>query len=82
MPPFLLNNKNGTPSMTTTMVAVGFLVINLKLLISGITVFNKYTMSSFNGTDYAAALAAIGGIHVWNKKINKTPITPSEEKEQ
>jgi hypothetical protein len=64
------NKKTGKPSYTTTMVVVGFAIINLKLLLSGIEIMDKVKMSEFSGVDYAAALSAIGAIHVGNKKLN------------
>lgn len=72
----LKNKKTGKPSYTTTMVVVGFGVINLKLLLSGLEVGDKFKMSDFSGVDYAAALTAIGAIHVGNKKLNH----PKEDK--
>lgn len=63
------NVKTKKPSYTTTMVVVAFGVINLKLLLSGIEVMDKVKMSEFSGTEYAAALASIGGIYLWNKKV-------------
>lgn len=63
------NVKTGQPSYTLTMTIVGFFVINLKLLLSGIEIMDKIKMSDFSGTDYAAALAALGGIHIFNKKV-------------
>ncbi len=65
------NVKTGQPSYTLTMTIVGFLVINVKLLFSGIEVMDKFKMSDFSGVDYAAALSAIGGIHVFNKKVTR-----------
>ena len=63
------NVKTGKPSYTLTMTIVGFLVINIKLLFSGIEIMDKFKMSDFSGVDYAAALAAIGSIHIFNKKV-------------
>ena len=63
------NQKTNKPSYTTTMVVVGFGVINLKLLLSGMEIMDKVKMSEFSGVEYAAALSAIGGIYLWNKKV-------------
>lgn len=52
------------------MVVVGFGIINLKLLLSGVEIVDKIKMSDFNGVDYAASLAAISALHVGNKKLN------------
>lgn len=64
------NKKTGKPSYTITMVIVGFAIINLKLLLSGIEITDKVKFDSFTGVDYAAALSAIGAIHISNKKLN------------
>lgn len=66
------NAKSGQKSYTTTLVICGFFIINLKLLFSGVSVGKYFTCSQFSGTDYAAALAAIGAIHIGNKKVNST----------
>jgi len=68
----ILKNKNGIPSYTATITIVGFAIINLKLLFSGISLPHDIKMSEFSGVDYAAALSAIGGIHLWNKTIVKS----------
>jgi hypothetical protein len=65
------NTKTGRPSYTLTMALTGFFIINLKLLLSGVEIMDKVKMSEFSGVDYAAALAAIGSIHIFNKKVTK-----------
>lgn len=62
--------KTKKPSYTVTAFLVGFLVINFKLLFSGIQITEKIKMSDFSGIDYAAGVAALGGIYVLRK--NKT----------
>jgi hypothetical protein len=62
----------GRPSYTATMVVVGFLIINLKLLLSGIQITEKIKMSDFTGIDYSACLTALGGIHIFNKSKSNT----------
>lgn len=62
--------KTKKPSYTVTAFIVGFFVINFKLLFSGIEITDKIKMSDFSGVDYAAAVAALGGIYVLRK--NKT----------
>jgi len=57
----------GKPSYTATMVVVGFLVINIKLLLSGMQFTDAIRMSDFSGIDYSACLGALGGIHIFNK---------------
>jgi hypothetical protein len=66
----LINKKTGKPSYSTTMVVFGFFIINLKLLFSGIT-YKGIKCSDFSGVDYSACLAAISGLHIGNKIVNK-----------
>ena len=75
---FLLTNAvTNKKSYTTTMMVYGFAIINLKLLFSGIQLTNDIKLDTFSGVDYAAAIAAIGGVHLWannqdNKKDSQT----------
>ena len=39
-------------------------------------------MSEFSGVDYAAALTAIGGIYLWNKKALPPPSQESNKEEE
>lgn len=59
----LIKDSDGKPSVTMTAFVTGFIVVNTKLLISGLTIAG-YTMAVFGGGDYAAALSALGGIYV------------------
>jgi hypothetical protein len=77
---FILKNKAGEPSYSRTMVFFGFLVINIKLLLSGININNKFKMSDFSGTEYGIALAAISALHVGNKKLNGPQSDNKEDK--
>jgi hypothetical protein len=52
-------------------LVVGFAIINIKLLFSGIEVTDKIKMSDFSGTDYGAALAGLGVIYNWGKSQKK-----------
>lgn len=81
---FLLNNeKTKKPSYTITMIVFGFFIINLKLLLSGISITDTFKMSEFSGVDYSAALSALGGIHLFNKSItNKNNKSNPEEKQE
>jgi hypothetical protein len=67
----LLTNKKGDPSYSRTMVAIAFVVINIKLIFSGLQVGTFLTFSPFSGIDYAAALTAIAALHVSNKAVTK-----------
>jgi len=49
------------------MAVYGFAAVTFKLIVSGLTI-GGFTMSQFTGVDYAAAVAALGGVYSWNKK--------------
>lgn len=66
---FLITNlKTGKPSYVLTAFVMGVFVVNLKLILSGIE-FKGVKMSVFNGTDYAASIASLGGVYGLNKHI-------------
>lgn len=62
------NVKTGQPSYILTAFIIGITVVNIKLLLSGVNI-KGYKMSEFNGVDYSAAIAALGGIYTLNKKV-------------
>lgn len=67
-----LTDSNGKPSITTTAFFLGFIVICVKLLLSGIE-YKGIKMSDFTGTDFGIAIASLGGVYVLrnNPKENK-----------
>jgi hypothetical protein len=71
----LIKDSSGKPSVTMTAFVTGFLVVNAKLLISGLTIAG-YKMASFGGGDYSAAVAALGAVYVMRRSTGK------EESEQ
>lgn len=66
--------KTGKESVTLTVFIAGFGVATLKLLIAGLTI-GSVKMSDFSGIDYAAVLAALGGVYTLRKRdsIKKDP---------
>lgn len=66
----LIKDSSGKPSVTMTAFVTGFIVVNTKLLISGLTIAG-YTMASFGGGDYAAAVGALGAVYVMRRSGNK-----------
>jgi hypothetical protein len=66
---FLLKDTSGKKSTTLTAFIIGFITVNIKLLISGLTI-GGYTMSNFSGIDYSAALAALGAIYVLRRSTD------------
>lgn len=65
-----IKDSSGKPSLTATAFILGFLVVNGKLLLSGLTV-GGMTATAFSGTEYAAALAALGAIYVLRRNQPK-----------
>lgn len=69
---FLLKKDEGQGSYSLTFSVIAFIVINLKLIFSGIDIAHVVKMSEFGGTDYGVALAAISALHLGNKAVNKS----------
>lgn len=63
MQKFMFKNSKGEKSVTVTAFIIGFLIVNAKLLISGLTV-GSLQMAEFSGSEYAAAIGALGAIYV------------------
>jgi hypothetical protein len=63
---YLKDPKTGKASVTLTMFVVGFLVATGKLLVAGMTIVG-FKMEAFTGVDYAAAVAALGGVYTLRK---------------
>lgn len=78
---FLIKNSDGKPSTTMTAFIVGFAVVNLKLLISGLTL-GGYTMAAFSGGEYAAAVGALGAIYVMRRSQGKGGADGSTEEDK
>jgi len=67
----LINNSDGKPSTTMTAFVLGFVVVNLKLLASGLTI-GGYAMAPFTGGEYGMALGALGAIYVLRRGQKET----------
>lgn len=63
MDKFLLSDSNGKKSVTATAFILGFIIVNSKLLLSGLTIASLQ-LAPFSGVEYAAAIAALGSIYV------------------
>lgn len=59
----LIKNSDGKKSVTMTAFCVGFLIVNAKLVLSGMTI-GPVELAPFTGGEYAAAVAALGAIYV------------------
>jgi len=62
----LIKDSDGKPSVTMTAFVTGFVVVNLKLIVSGLTLAG-YKMAPFTGVDYSAAVGALGAIYVMRR---------------
>lgn len=67
---FFITDADGKKSLTRLMFTVGFLVVNAKLLLSGVEV-GGINMAPFSGVEYAAAITALGGVYVLRRSTNK-----------
>lgn len=65
----LFTNKDGKYSLTAVAFAVGFVICNLKLLLSGLEV-GTIKLGVFSGGDYAAAIAALGAVYVLRRNVS------------
>lgn len=83
MEKFLLKDSAGNKSTTVTVFILGAMIVNLKLIFSGMTI-GGLTLAEFSGTEYAAALMALGGIYVLRRTTGPTLAAkkiPNEEGE-
>jgi hypothetical protein len=71
----LLTDTSGKKSSTLTVFILGAVVVNLKLVLSGLTIYG-IEVPPFSGTDYAVALGALGGVYVLRRHY------PGEEPKQ
>lgn len=74
----LLKDSSGKKSTTVTAFVLGFIVVNLKLLASGLTLVG-YEMSAFSGGDYAAAIGALGAVYVMRRSTGNKYKGESDE---
>ena len=66
----LIKDSDGKKSITMTAFVLGFIVVNLKLIFAGMTVYG-ITIAAFTGVEYGAALGALGAIYVLRRKTAK-----------
>jgi len=69
-----MKDTSGNKSVTVTAFVVGFVLVNIKLMISGMELFG-HTMEVFTGTSYSMAMAALGGVYV----MRRATTTPKEK---
>jgi len=66
---FLLRDTAGKKSSTLTVFILGAIVVNMKLIFSGMT-FAGITLSDFSGSDYGVAMGALGAIYVLRRSTS------------
>lgn len=66
----LLKDTSGEQSLTATAFIIGFAIVNIKLILSGLTI-GDLTFSEFTGSDYGLALASLGAIYVMRRATSK-----------
>lgn len=67
---FLLKDSSGNPSVTMTAFVLGFIVVNAKLIFSGMTL-GGLKIAAFSGSEYALAMGALGAIYVLRRSSTK-----------
>ena len=65
-----IKDSSGKKSITMTAFVLGFLVVNAKLLMSGITI-GSIVFAPFLGSEYALSVAALGSVYILRRKIDK-----------
>lgn len=76
--PVFRDPKNNSPSVTMTAFAIGFVIASLKLLVSGMEL-DGIKMGSFDGSDFAMVMAALGGVYTLRRHSDS--VTGSERKQ-
>jgi hypothetical protein len=66
---FLVKDSKGKPSLTATAFIIGFVVVNLKLILSGFE-FENFKITLFSGGEYAAAVGALGAVYVLRRSTD------------
>lgn len=63
---FIYDPNNDDPSLTRALLIIGFIIANIKLLLSGISL-EKIKFGDFSGTDFAAVVGSLGAIY-WGRR--------------
>jgi len=74
MSKMFMKDSTGKSSVTTTVFIMGFIVVCVKLLLSGMS-FWGFEIPVFTGIEASAVIAALGGVYVLRRK----PV-PNEQK--
>lgn len=73
----LFKDSSGKKSVTMTAFVWGSLVVNLKLILSGMTVAGV-TLAGFSGSEYGVAMGALGAIYVMRRSTDPSVSKPVE----
>ena len=65
----LLTDTSGKKSATLTAFVTGFIVVNLKLIFSGMTI-GGIVLAPFSGSEFAVAVGALGAIYVLRRSTD------------
>jgi hypothetical protein len=68
---FLIKDNKGLPSVTLTAFILGFVVVNAKLIFSGMEIMNL-KIEQFSGGEYAAAIGALGAVYILRRNTDKS----------
>lgn len=63
---YLKDPKTGEPSVTMTMMVIGFVIASIKYLSAGVVV-GSVTLGASTGGDFAAVIGALGAIYAARK---------------
>ena len=63
--------ENDKPSVSLTLLMMGFIVAIVKLLFADMTV-GDFRFGAFSGADFAGVVGALGAIYGWRKQVKKT----------
>ena len=74
----LIKNSDGKKSVTMTAFVLGFVIVNLKLIFSGVTL-GGLNLAPFSGVEYAAAMSALGAIYVLRRQVEKKSNSEGEQ---
>ena len=67
---FLITDTSGKKSLTATAFLLGFIVVNIKFLLSGIIIAGS-TIPVLSGLEYAAAVGGLGAVYVLRRHTDK-----------
>ncbi|HLD91724.1 MAG TPA: hypothetical protein VI911_12055 [Patescibacteria group bacterium] len=67
----LIKDSKGDPSVTMTAFVLGFIVVCIKLLLSGLTI-KGFSFAVFTGVDFSASVCALGGVYVLRRNTDPT----------